>query len=124
MEKTPLKTKTLLITIPNYRAKSRNQTNKKHWTNYHRHRTEVMELVRVYCKKPRTFECAKVTISAFYKGKRSIDPSNLDDKIFIDSLMRVGILKDDTIQENPVVVKQGFRECGFDKVVIKVEDYT
>lgn len=114
--------KQTIIKIPEYRAKSRNQTVTAHWTKYKKARDEVKQLVSFYCKNRSQIDIARVTITAFFKGKRSIDTSNIDDKIWIDALMDIGILKNDTPIENPEVVKKTFINCGFDAVEIKIEE--
>lgn len=113
--------KQIEITIPNYRAYSRNKTLTAHWTVYRRYRDEVKSLVSYYCKKPFKIEPAEVTIRAFYRGVRSVDTSNIDDKIFIDALMDIGVLTNDTPQENPRVVKEAYINCGFDRVEVIVK---
>jgi Holliday junction resolvase RusA-like endonuclease len=85
-------------------------------------RKEVSSLVFSYAKKRFEINPARVSISAFYKGKRCIDTSNIDDKIFVDALMDVGILKDDTPLENPEVVKRAYSQVGEDYVVITIEE--
>lgn len=110
----------IVITIPNYRAKSRNETNKKHWTKYYQHRKEIAQLISVYAKDKQTISPAHVTIEAYYKGKRAVDTSNCDDKCIIDGLMDAGILEDDTPEHNPIVTKMAFSETGEDKLVITV----
>lgn len=109
------------IKIPNYRALSRNMTNKKHWSHYVKQLKEVTELVSAYNHRKNIFtKPVVVEIEAYYKGKRHVDTSNLDDKIIVDSLMKVGLLKDDTAYDNPVVTKKVYPESGEDKLVITI----
>ena len=112
----------MTITLPDYRAQSRNKTAFAHWRSYQKFRNEVCELVAGYTgyKKHKAIENAEVTISAYYKGKRSVDTSNIDDKIFVDALMHIGVLKDDDPLNNPRVIKQAFQETGENKVIITV----
>lgn len=110
------------IEIPNYRAKSRNQTITAHWRVYQKIRDEVNELmVATIGKRHKPIQPARITISAHYRGKRAIDTSNLDAKLWVDSIMHCGLLEDDTPDKNPEVILRSFQECGFDKVVIEIE---
>lgn len=93
------------IVIPNYRARSRNHTTRKHWTVYRDHLDEATEFVRTYAPSRSVLSPARVVITAVFKS-RPIDTSNIDDKIIVDALMKVGILKDDKPSENPEVVKR------------------
>lgn len=112
----------MIITIPYYRAASRNSTNKKHWTKYYAQKQEVISLVRYsMTEKPYIISPAIVTIEAYYSGKRHVDTSNLDDKLYVDVLQEIGVLKDDTAYENPRVIKQVFPESKKDELVILVE---
>lgn len=118
------------ITIPNYRAEGRNSTTKKHYRYYMQARDEVYELMRAYVSQDDLRQLAKrgngdiwparVTITAYYKGKRHVDTSNLDDKIFVDGLMHVGIIKDDDAYHNPEVTKRVIPEAGKDEVEVDI----
>lgn len=83
---------------------------------------EVAQLVGAYTNYKRFYPIspARVTITAYFKGLKSIDTSNIDDKLYIDVLQEVGLLKDDNPAENPEVVKRAFVSCGFDRVEIEV----
>jgi len=109
------------ITIPNYRAKSRNKTITSHWRVYQKYRDEIAELIFAYSKDRSVIFPAKVTITAYFKGKRAIDTSNIDDKLILDGLMAVKILKNDTCIENPEIVKRVISDSGKDELVILVE---
>lgn len=113
----------MTITIDNYRGKSRNQTNKKHWTKYYQHKQELEELIaaKTGFKQLKPIEPAKVIIEAHYRAKRAVDVSNLDDKIIIDCLMSIGLLRDDNPDCNPEVIKRSLRSTGKDQLVIMVE---
>lgn len=112
----------MIITIPDYRAASRNSTNKKHWTKYYEQKQEVIALVRYSMKeKPYIISPAIVTIEAYYSGKRHVDTSNLDDKLYVDVLQDIGVLKDDTAFENPRVIKEVYPLSGKDELVISIE---
>lgn len=115
--------KAVTITLPDYRAKSRNKTITSHWRTYQKYRDEASEMVAAYTnyKKFRPIEPAQVTISAFYKGKVGVDTSNIDDKLFVDALMHIGLLTNDTAKENPIVIKKAFLSYGENKVEIMVE---
>lgn len=109
------------LTIPQYRAMSRNMTNKRHWTHYVRQLKEVTELVSAYNHRANVFtKPVVIEIEAYYKGKRHVDTSNLDDKIIVDAIMKVGLIKDDTAYENPRVIKSVYPESGEDKLVITI----
>ena len=109
------------ILIPNYRARSRNKTITSHWRNYQLHRDEAAALIMTYAKDRRPVFPARVTITGFFKGKRGIDTSNLDDKLIVDGLMRAGILENDTADHNPEVVKRIVLDSGKDELLIEVE---
>lgn len=111
------------IIIPNYRAQSRNKTNKKHWTVYVKERREVAAFIMAYCTDRKPISPASVRIDAYYKAGRAVDTSNLDDKIIVDALMDIGILPDDTCVENPEVIKHCFKNTGEDKLVITITKY-
>lgn len=110
------------ITIPNYRARSRNKTATAHWRVYQLHRNEIAELIGTYTPSRECISPAVVTIEAFYM-QRPVDTTNVDDKIVVDGLMRAGILIDDKPQENPIVIKKCFVDAEEDKLVITVEKY-
>lgn len=111
------------ITIPNYRAKSRNKTITSHWRVYQKYRDEIAELIFAYSKGRLVIFPARVTMTAYFKGKRAIDTSNLDDKLILDGLMRSGILKNDTCIDNPEVIKRVIAESGKDELEIVVEKF-
>lgn len=111
------------IKIKDYKAKSRNMTATKHWTSYKRHRDELSLLIRSNSKRKMFDKPVVVIIKAYYKGKRHVDTSNIDDKIIIDGLMDAGILKDDRAYENPKVVKECYPESGKDKLEIIIKEY-
>ncbi|MFO8068448.1 MAG: hypothetical protein R6U02_00390 [Alkalibacterium sp.] len=109
------------IVIPDYRAKSRNKTAYRHWRTYQKYRDEIAELIMFYAKDKTEIDPARVTLEAYFKGRRVIDTSNLDDKLAVDGLMKAGILKDDTPFENPEIIKRVYPETGENKLVIMVE---
>ena len=109
-----------VITIPDYRAKSRNRTVTAHWRTYQKYRDEIADLIQAYAKNREDISFATVIIEAYYKGKRSIDTSNLDDKMIVDGLMKVGILKNDTALEDPEVIKRVYPSSGHDSLVISI----
>ena len=80
----------------------------------------MADLIQAYATKRLQVSPAEVTIEAYYKGRRSVDTSNIDDKMIVDALMKVGILKDDTAYENPTVTKRVFPESKKDELVILV----
>lgn len=110
-----------IITIPDYRTPSRNKTATKHWTQYKQQRDELAQMIMVYLDGEGVIYPAQVTIEAFYKGKRGVDTSNVDDKIIVDGLMHAGVLDDDTARENPVVIKKVYLESGENTLKITVE---
>lgn len=112
----------MVITINDYRAKSRNQTTRQHWIHYRNQKIAFVSLLMTSLPDSLSLftKPATVSISAYYKGKRHVDTSNLDDKIIVDGLIEVGILKDDRAFENPRVIKTVYPESGVDKVVIEV----
>lgn len=112
------------IVIDNYRAKSRNQTITSHWRNYQKHRDELASLMNPYIKREMFKTPVTVTIEVYYKGKRHVDTSNIDDKIIVDGLMKCGVIKNDTAYENPEVIKRCYPESGEDKLVVTVEPKT
>lgn len=114
----------MIITIPKYRCPSRNKTVTSHWRTYQRYRDEIAELIKAY--KPRGPQqpftrAVVVTITAFFKGKRHIDVSNIDDKLIIDGLMHAGIIEDDDAYHNRRVIKEVCLECGEDALTIEIE---
>ena len=112
----------MIIEIPNYRAVSRNKTNKKHWSYYFKEKEAIKQFIMIFNKEEiKTYSNAKVVIKAYYKGKRHIDVSNLDDKAYIDILMEMGFFKDDNAYYIPVVEKYVYPESGEDKLVLSVE---
>lgn len=111
----------MTITIPDYRTPSRNKTITSHWRTYQKYRDEMSDLIQAYATDRHEICPATVTIEAYYKGKRSVDTSNIDDKMIVDALMHVGILKDDTAYENPKVVKRVYPESKKNELVITVE---
>jgi len=113
----------LIIVIPNYRTPSRNKTVTSHWRNYMRYRDELAELITAYCQDRRLFKCAKVTIAAYYTGKRRRDVSNIDDKMVLDALMKIGVLEDDDTKHNPQITKIAYIDCLTDELHIIVEEY-
>lgn len=108
------------IIIPDFRTPSRNMTATKHWRAYQQQRDDLCGLIRAYMRGEGVIYPACVTIEAYYKGKRGVDTSNLDDKIIVDGLMHAGILENDTAIENPKVIKQVYLETGKDELVITV----
>lgn len=107
------------IVIPNYRAPSRNKTITSHWRNYQRYRNEISEFVCCYLPEKKIITPARVIIEAHYKN-RSIDVSNIDDKLVIDGLMAAGVLPDDNFKHNPEVIKRVFNKSEDNKLVITV----
>ena len=108
------------ITIPDFRAPSRNKTVTAHWRAYQQQRDDLCGLIRAYVKGAGVICPACVTIEAYYKGKVGVDTSNIDDKIIVDGLMHAGILENDTAKENPEVVKRAYLETGKNELVITV----
>lgn len=78
----------------------------------------MLSLVRAYAGTIELVSPAVVVIEAYYKGKRGVDTSNIDDKHIVDALMGVGILKDDDPTENPEVIKRSYVESGVDRLDI------
>lgn len=110
----------MIITIPDYRTPSRNKTITSHWRTYQKYRDEMATLISAYATDHSEVCPAEVIIEAYYKGRRSVDTSNIDDKMIVDALMKVGILKDDTAYENPTVIKRVFPDSKKDELVILV----
>lgn len=97
----------VFITIPNYRAKSRNQTITAHWRTYQKFRDEIANFMWGYAGSRRALpKNIAVYIRAYYAQNRAIDASNIDDKMFIDALMKIGLLTDDDPEHNPLVIKE------------------
>lgn len=111
----------MTIVIPNYRTKGRNSTATKHWRVYQEHRDIIAGLIRKYCTDKSVIPCAQVTIVAYFKGKRALDTSNIDDKFVLDGLMHAGVLEDDAPAFNPEVVKRSVPNSGKDELHIIVE---
>lgn len=111
----------MTITIPNYRAKSRNGTITSHWRVYQRERDSIAALIRYYCKDRSKMAGANITIHAYFKGKRAIDTSNIDDKFILDGIMHAGILEDDSPEFNPVITKRSIPSSGKDELEIILE---
>ena len=96
------------IIIPRYRSKSRNITAYKHWRSYQRERDEIADLVWGYTDHKTRFDGKKqvhVKIIAYYKSY-PVDASNIDDKAYVDALMKSKIIPDDNPYINPMVIKQ------------------
>lgn len=111
----------MTITIPNYRAASRNKTTRKHWIAYYNQLKDIEKLIWGHCPRPvKQISPAQVIIVAYYEKKRAVDVSNLDDKAIIDGLMKVGILKDDNPTENPEITKMVFANKGRNELHIIV----
>lgn len=81
----------------------------------------MAQLIRAYCKDRTTIARARVSIYAYYKGKRAVDTSNLDDKFILDGLMGAGVLEDDDPAHNPEVFKTSIASSGKDELVIVVD---
>ena len=96
-------------------------TSRKHWTKYHAMKQEIFSLMMYGASNIEKIEPAEITIKAYYKGKRAVDTSNIDDKIIVDAIMHMGIISDDTPDKNPVVIKKAYRETGEDKLVVEVK---
>lgn len=109
--------------IPNYRARSRNDTTRGHWTKYKVAKDEVIQLVRGY--RPAGFvmyeKPVKVTIIARFAGRSHIDASNIDDKIYVDALRYAKLIPDDNFDWNPIVTKEVMIKTGTDQVEIVIE---
>jgi Holliday junction resolvase RusA-like endonuclease len=108
------------ILIPNYKTMSRNKTITSHWRTYQKYRNEIAQLIRVYTPRFEPMTNTTIEIIAYFKGKRAIDTSNIDDKIIIDGLMKVGIIKDDTPEYNHTVIKICEPLTGKDELLIRV----
>lgn len=111
----------MIIEIPDYKVHSRNKTTTQHWRVYQNYRDSLKLLIMGYSKRVRFKKPVRVTIEAYFKGKRHIDTSNIDDKIIIDGLMDAKVIEDDTAYHNPEVVKRCYPKSGEDKLIIKVE---
>lgn len=109
------------IIIPNYRAQSRNGTITSHWRVYERERDAIALLIRYHATDRTQLLAANVTINAYFKGKRAIDTSNIDDKFILDGLMKAGILPDDSPSFNPMVIKRSIANSGKDELEIILE---
>jgi hypothetical protein len=113
----------MVIEIPNYRAVSRNKTNKKHWSYYFKEKEAIRQFIMIYNKEEiRPYSNAKMTIKAYFKGKRHIDVFNIDDKIYSDILMEMGFFKDDNAYYIPVVEKYVYPESGEDKLQLLISE--
>lgn len=106
------------ILIPNYRAKSRNGTITSHWRVYQRERDEIALLIRYHAKDRTQLPAADIVINAYFKGKRAIDSTNIDDKFIVDGIMKAGILSDDDPDHNPLVLKHSIPSSGKDELEI------
>lgn len=117
----------MTITIPDFKTPSRNKTATKHWRKYQAARNEMASLIINYKPVIQDMNTVNVPlvvdITAVYKSKRSIDVSNIDDKIIVDGLMKAGILEDDSPRFNPAVIKRVKVGRGIDQLVIKVYEY-
>lgn len=110
------------IVIPNFRCPSRNATTRKHWTRYYAAKEEMFSLIKGYCKPPKKpFDRYRVVVEAYYKGKRHIDPSNIDTKLVCDALMNAKVVDDDNGYQNLSVEVMVKPEAGKDELVIVVE---
>jgi Holliday junction resolvase RusA-like endonuclease len=123
-KKNKFSTDCVTILIPDYRTKSRNKTITSHWRTYQKYRDEIAQLMMVYCKRKKEVTPAQVEITAYFRDKRTIDTSNIDDKLIIDGLMKLGILPDDTPEHNPVVIKRAVPDTGKDelKIIVRRHD--
>lgn len=111
------------ITIPDYIVHSRNKTATTYWRVYQAEKHTTAALVRSYMKRCKTFvKPVQITITAYFKGIKSVDVSNIDDKIYVDAIMNAGIIIDDKVSCNPVVIKKGILNAGEDKVEIEINE--
>lgn len=84
---------------------------------------EVADLVRAYAVRVTTFtKPVKITITAYFKGKRHIDTSNIDDKTYVDALIHAKVIEDDNAYHNPVVIKEVCTDMTEDKLLIRIEE--
>ena len=111
------------ITIPDYLVHSRNKTATAHWRRYQEEKHDVADLVRCYAGRVKLFEKPVViTITAFFKGAKNVDPSNIDDKVYVDAVMRAGIIVDDNTNCNPTVIKHGVLNAEENRVEIEINE--
>ena len=112
----------MTIKIPNCRGRSRNETNYSHWRFYQGVKAELGQFIRAYAKRPKyPFRTpVNIKVTAYYKGKRGVDASNIDLKIYCDVLQELGIIEDDDPKHNPSVCAESITETGKDEVVIEI----
>jgi hypothetical protein len=111
----------LQIIIPDYRTASRNKTATAHWRKYQEQKKYIADLIAAYAKNNKPITPARVIIEAYYEKTRSIDTSNIDDKIIVDGLMKIGVLPDDDALHNPEVIKRCFINTGKNELRIIIE---
>ncbi len=101
----------------------------KHWSIRKKLADEIHELVmfsvrsnRDYLKPKEVFKTCNIFFEIEYKGNRRHDPDNCCVKLFIDGLVKEGIIEDD----NSDIVKEIAIRCNNgeqDKVIIHINEY-
>jgi len=73
-------------------------------------------------KLPPKFKRCEITITAYFKGKRRHDISNICEKIYEDGLVMAGIIEDDNLNIVVGIHKFAYNDQKEDKVVIEIEE--
>lgn len=114
----------MIIEIKNLKCPTWNSFLYRHWRIGHKAKQEVEELVYWEAQeqaKGKSFQKARVTIRAFFKGKGRHDPDNLFVKPIMDGLVKAGVFPDDNGDIVESLTLEAKNRCDDDFIRISIE---
>jgi len=101
-----------------------------HWSVRSRIAKEIHQLVKyavhqqysVKGKLVPRFDKCEITITAYFKGKRRHDISNICEKVFEDGLVNARVIEDDNLNIVVGIHKYAKNKAKEDKVVIEIKE--
>ena len=99
-----------------------------HWAVRRKMAQEIHQLVKyavhqkysVKGKLPPNFKRCEIAITAYFKGKRRHDISNICEKVFEDGLVEAGVIDDDNLDIVVGIYKYAKNNAKKDKVVLEI----
>jgi len=110
------------IEIPEHKAVSWNSLySQGHWTERKKLADQIHEYVWAYTPDVKKIKGkVDIAITAYYKDKRRHDSDNVASKLYIDGLVKAGILEDDDTRYVGKVTTEAIIGADEDKVVIQI----
>lgn len=112
----------LVIQVPEHKAISWNKIySQGHWTTRKKLADQIHEYIWAYAPNvDKISGKVDISITAHYKHKRRHDSDNVASKLYIDGLVKAGILEDDDTRYIGKVTTEAIIGAKEDKVIINI----